>query len=211
MGTCPTEGCNTIGIYQWVMYDKLPPIFCLSVTATTQKKTSGVSPSTGNTVNLPIGKPRGPREDERAMVRVPRVSCHSSTISILSVHAHSSCLHIHTRTHKYQSERALTPRARADFFFSTRTHAHTHTSSTSMSVLWLSEHIHPSCSHTYANTRTQSQNSSYMSSKIVRQTRIFTTHAHATIQTHNSRTAPVSPHTHMSAAQVGNSLDHHSG
>ena len=46
--------------------------------------------------------------------------------SILSVHAHSSCLHIHTRTHNYQSECALTPRARAVFFFHTHTRAHTY-------------------------------------------------------------------------------------
>ena len=164
----------------------MPPIFCLSVTATQQNKTSGVSPSTGNTVNLPIGKPIGPREDKRAMVRVPRVSCHSSTI----LNTRSACsffLSTHTHAHTQLPVRMCSDsQSTCGLFFSTHTQAHAHTSSTSMSVLWLSEHVHPSCSHTYANTRTQSQNSSYMSSKIVRQTRIFTTHAHATIQTHNS-------------------------
>ena len=168
------------------MYDVLPPIFCLSVTATQQNKTSGVSPSTGNTVNLPIGTPIGPREDKRAMVRVPRVSCHSSTI-LNTLSACSFFLSTHTHAHTQLPVRMCSDsQSTCGLFFSTHTQAHAHTSSTSMSVLWLSEHVHPSCSHTYANTRTQSQNSSYMSSKIVRQTRIFTTHAHATIQTHNS-------------------------
>ena len=126
MGTCLTPGCDTVGIYQWNMYDNLPPIFCLSVTATKQNKTSGVSPSTGNAVNLPIGKPIGPREDQRAMVRVPRVSCHSSTI-LNTLSACSFFLSTHTHAHTQLPVRMCSDsQSTCGLFFSTRTHAHTH-------------------------------------------------------------------------------------
>ena len=68
---CQTEGCDTIGKYQWHLIDQLSQVLCIAINATKAKRTSTIDPSTCRTFTIPMGRPETQWVDNRKLVNTP--------------------------------------------------------------------------------------------------------------------------------------------